>query len=75
MRGEGLRVPCIKCGQLCNLNASGICLDCKTRRCHWCGKNTRSVQKIPTCNPCSKLGTEKKNALRSAWTSAQSDQQ
>jgi hypothetical protein len=65
---DPLRVPCLKCKKPCNLNASGICIDCKTKPCYWCGKKTRSEKKIPTCNPCSKLGTERKNASRAAWT-------
>lgn len=59
-----LLVNCLKCNQLCNMNASGICKDCSSVACHWCGKKCRSKLKNPTCNSCDMMTAENRRKLR-----------
>ena len=58
------QAPCIKCHKEVTLNATGICKECRTNPCNWCGEPTTSKKKPPECIICHKRSQKTKNELR-----------
>lgn len=57
------QMVCDECGIISHIHKTGICSDCRKVPCHWCGKQTTSKLKEPTCRDCQVLSPTKRKEL------------